>query len=62
MDGEIAKVEYIIREINEMEADEDRPAKRKRVVLSLEDKMNVIMEKEKGKQKSCNFAKKSLNF
>lgn len=50
MEGEIAKVEHIINELNEMEADEDRPAKRKRVVLSLEDKMNVIVEKEKGKK------------
>lgn len=47
----ISSTEQMIEEIKNMESDENRPCKRKRVVLTLEDKMNVIKERDKGKQK-----------
>lgn len=48
------QMEYIIDKIKSMEQDESRPLKRKRVVLTLEDKMNVILEKEKGNFEKIN--------
>lgn len=44
----ISKTKQMIEAIKNMENDEDRPAKRKRIVLTLEDKKNVILEREKG--------------
>jgi hypothetical protein len=47
----IQKTENIIFSIKNLENEEDRPLKRKRVVLTMEDKKNVIAERDKGKLK-----------
>lgn len=48
MESERAKIEFVMNEIKEMENDKSRPSKRKRNVLTLEDKMEVIYKKEEG--------------
>lgn len=61
LDANVSKTEQMIEEIKTMEKEENRPAKRKRVVLTLEDKKNVILEREKGKS-LINFLKIHTNL